>query len=90
MFSHGWDLSQIALKSLKLQGIWVNITLNCLDIVTNYQNSSEITRSRVRRGHEDESLLSLFKGGFITYNGKYMNAVEKFNSVLYYGGLFRI
>jgi putative hemolysin len=41
-----------------------------MDIITNYENSNAITRSRVRRGHEEESLLSLFPDGFITYVGK--------------------
>lgn len=90
MFLHGWDLNQINLKYPKLLVIWVILLFINLDIVTNYENSSEITRQRVRRGHEDESLLSLFKDGFITYAGKYQSYVEKFNSVLYYGGLFRI
>jgi hypothetical protein len=61
-----------------------------MDIITNYENSSFITKQRVRKGHEEESLLSLFKEGFITYNGKHMSFVEKYNHVLYYGGLFRI
>jgi putative hemolysin len=41
-----------------------------MDIITNYENSNEITRTRVRRGHEEESLLSLFPNGFITHTGK--------------------
>ena len=30
------------------------------DLLTNYENSNSITRSRVRLGHEEESLMSLF------------------------------
>jgi hypothetical protein len=45
-------------------------TAKYMDIVTNYENSTQITRQRVRRGHEEESLLSLFPNGFIVYQGK--------------------
>lgn len=52
-------------------------TSKYLDIVTNYENSNLITRSRVRKGHEEESLLSLFPDGFITYAGKKVSTQEK-------------
>lgn len=42
-------------------------TSKFMDIITNYENSNAITRTRVRKGHEEESLLSLFPQGFITY-----------------------
>ena len=37
------------------------------DVFTNYTNSYDITRQRVQRGHEEESLLSLFPQGFMIY-----------------------
>lgn len=40
-------------------------TSTYMDILTNYEQSDEITRQRVRKGHEEESLLSLFPKGFI-------------------------
>lgn len=49
----------------KLNSIEISETSKYLDMVTNYENSSDITRTRVRRGHEEESLLSLFPNGFI-------------------------
>lgn len=45
-------------------------TSKYMDIITNYENSNLITRQRVRKGHEEESLLSLFPKGFIIYQGK--------------------
>ncbi len=51
----------------KLNALQVSETSRYMDIVTNYENSNLITRSRVRKGHEEESLLSLFPEGFITY-----------------------
>lgn len=52
-------------------------TSKVIDVVTNYENSNLITRSRVRRGHEEESLLSLFPNGFITYTGYRMPIADK-------------
>ena len=48
----------------------ISHTSKYLDVITNYENSNDITRARVRRGHEEESLLSLFPNGFITYLGQ--------------------
>jgi hypothetical protein len=45
-------------------------TSKYMDIITNFENSNLITRQRVRKGHEEESLLSLFPKGFIIYQGK--------------------
>ena len=44
-------------------------TSKFFDVLTNYTNSWEITRVRVKRGHEEESLLSLFPGGFVINMG---------------------
>ena len=44
----------------KLDASQIAQTSSHMDVITNYENSSQITRQRVRRGHEDESLLSLF------------------------------
>jgi hypothetical protein len=52
-------------------------TSKYMDIITNYENSNLITRSRVRKGHEEESLLSLFPQGFMTYIGKKVLVSEK-------------
>lgn len=65
-------------------------TSRYMDIVTNYENSNLITRSRVRKGHEEESLLSLFPNGFITYIGKRIPASEKIASIIQNGAMFRI
>ena len=51
----------------KLDSFQISKTSGYMDIVTNYENSSEITRQRVRNGHEDESLLSMFPEGFIVF-----------------------
>jgi len=51
----------------KLNSEELSITTGYMDKVTNYENSSMITRNRVRKGHEDESLLSLFPNGFFIY-----------------------
>lgn len=48
-----------------------------MDVVTNYENSNAITRCRVRKGHEEESLLSLFPEGFVTFIGKRVPVSEK-------------
>jgi hypothetical protein len=52
-------------------------TAKFMDIITNYENSNLITRSRVQRGHEEESLLSLFPNGFINYVGTRVPVKEK-------------
>lgn len=52
-----------------------------MDIITNYENSNLITRSRVRKGHEEESLLSLFPEGFISYVGKKQTVKYKLGRV---------
>lgn len=54
----------------KLNSLEVTNSSKYMDIITNYENSSSITRTRIRRGHEDESLLSLFPNGFIIHVGK--------------------
>ncbi len=61
----------------KLNNQEITETSKYLDIITNYENSSEITRSRVRRGHEEESLLSLFPDGLVTYMGKRIPLADK-------------
>lgn len=53
----------------KLNAVEISETSRFMDIVTNYENSNLITRNRVRKGQEDESLLSLFPQGFIIYQG---------------------
>lgn len=65
-------------------------TAKYMDIVTDYENSNLITRQRVRRGHEEESLLSLFPNGFITYIGKRVPINDKLNQIKQNGGMFRI
>ena len=54
----------------KLNSLEITNSSKYMDIITNYENSSSITRTRVRRGHEDESLLSLFPNGFVIHLGK--------------------
>lgn len=51
----------------KLEAEQHTATSTYMDLVTNYENSNSITRTRVRRGHEEESLLSLFPNGFIVH-----------------------
>lgn len=61
-----------------------------MDLVTNYENSNLITRSRVRRGHEEESLLSLFPNGFITHQGKRVPLSDKINHINANGIMLRV
>lgn len=65
-------------------------TAKHLDIITNYENSNLITRQRVRKGHEEESLLSLFPDGFITYIGKKISVPVKIQQIKTTGAMFRI
>ena len=65
-------------------------TSKYMDIVTNFENSNLITRSRVRKGHEEESLLSLFPNGFINYVGKHVPLKEKMAAINQNGAMFRI
>lgn len=53
----------------KLEAEQYSYTSKYMDIITNFENSNLITRQRVRKGHEEESLLSLFPQGFIVYQG---------------------
>ena len=54
----------------KLDPVKLSESTGWMDKVTNYENSNLITRSRVRMGHEEESLLSLFPEGFVIFNGQ--------------------
>ena len=75
----------------KLDPEQYSYTSKYMDLITNYENSNLITRSRVRRGHEEESLLSLFPNGFITYQGKRTGHIsDKIAQIKAEGGLFRI
>lgn len=65
-------------------------TSTFMDMVTNYENSNLITRNRVRRGAEEESLLSLFPNGFVTYFGRRIPVSEKLQQVKQYGAMFRV
>ena len=65
-------------------------TSKFMDMVTNYENSNAITRNRVRRGAEDESLLSLFPQGFVTYNGSRVPVADKLASIKQCGAMFRV
>jgi hypothetical protein len=56
-----------------LSGDDLTRTAEYMDIITNYENGSDITRQRVRKGHEEESLLSLFPAGFIIHKGTHRN-----------------
>jgi hypothetical protein len=66
----------------KLNALQISETSRFMDIITNYENSNLITRARVRKGHEEESLLSLFPEGFITYQGKKQSAKFKQTKVI--------
>ena len=59
----------------KLEAEAYTATSTYMDLVTNYENSNLITRQRVRRGHEEESLLSLFPDGFIIHHGRRVGAL---------------
>ena len=61
-----------------------------MDIITNYENSSEITRNRVRKGAEDESFLSLFPQGFIIFQGKKQSLHVKLTKIKKQRAFFRI
>jgi len=74
----------------KLTSVQVTDTSKYLDIITNYENSSEITRTRVRRGHEEESLLSLFPKGFIILHGNRKPIADKLTQIKTNGALLRI
>lgn len=75
----------------KLDAEQYGYTSKYMDIITNYENSNLITRQRVRKGHEEESLLSLFPKGFIIYQGKRTGPLShKIDSIKQEGSLFRI
>jgi len=65
-------------------------TSRFMDMVTNYENSNLITRNRVRRGHEEESLLSLFPNGFVVHLGARVPLGDKLAQVRQLGAMFRI
>jgi hypothetical protein len=75
----------------KLEAEEYTYTSKYMDIITNNENSNSITRQRVRRGHEEESLLSLFPNGFIIYQGTRTSPLsDKLAQVRTQGSLFRI
>ena len=61
-----------------------------MDIVTNYENGTHITRARVRLGHEEESLLSLFSNGFVVHRGAHRPVAEKLQEMIQNGSMLRI
>lgn len=66
-------------------------TSKFFDVLTNYTNSWEITRVRVKRGHEEESLLSLFPGGFVINMGYRVGSLpERSASIKANGAMFKI
>lgn len=65
-------------------------TAEAMDILTDYVNSTEITRQRVRRGHEEESLLSLFPNGFVVHQGNHRNVQEKIAEMKSNGAMLRV
>jgi hypothetical protein len=74
----------------KLEAEAYTQTSKHMDLITNFENSNLITRQRVRRGHEEESLLSLYPNGFITYLGQRIPIEDKLASLRNNGGMFRI
>ena len=75
----------------KLEAEQHTATSTYMDIITNYENSNNITRTRVRRGHEEESLLSLFPNGFITHVGKRTSPIQdKLDHIRNNGAMLRI
>jgi len=74
----------------KLEAEQYTLTSKYMDIVTNYENSNLITRSRVRKGHEEESLLSLFPNGFLIHTGKRVPLNQKINDINQNGIMLRI
>lgn len=66
-------------------------TSKFFDVLTNYTNSWEITRVRVKRGHEEESLLSLFPSGFVIHMGYRVGTLpERSASIKVNGAMFKI
>ena len=74
----------------KLEAEQHTATSTYMDLVTNYENSNSITRTRVRRGHEEESLLSLFPNGFVIHQGRRAPLNEKIDTLKRNGGMYRI
>ena len=65
-------------------------TAHPLDLLTNYENSNLITRTRILRGHEDESLLSLFPEGFVAFIGSRVPLEDKVKEIIEKGAMFRV
>ena len=74
----------------KLDPAGLSATSDCALKLTNYESGSEITITKVRRGHEEESLMSLFPSGFITFQGHKVPLADKAASIKSEGGLFRV
>lgn len=74
----------------KLNAEEVTDTAGFMDIVTNYEHGTHITRARVRKGHEEESLLSLFPNGFLIHQGNHKNVAEKLQEMRAAGAMLRI
>jgi len=74
----------------KLTADEMSATAEVMDIVTNYENGTHITRARVRRGHEEESLLSLFPKGFVIHQGSHRNVEEKVSQMKEHGAMLRV
>ena len=62
-----------------------------MDVVTeNILSPREITRITVMQGHEDDTLLTFFKNGFICHDGPYMSLPERHAAIKEKGALYRV
>ena len=56
---------QLCWQGKKLTSEENSHTLEAMEIISNHINTSDMTRIRVRKGHEDESFLKFFPTGFV-------------------------
>lgn len=77
----------------RLNSYEITMTSKHFDELTNYTNCSEITRTRVQRGHEDDSFLGLFdhkKIGFVMFQGTRVSQEERKEKLEKEGALFKV
>jgi gelsolin len=56
---------QLCWQGKKLTSEENSHTLEAMEVISNHINTSDMTRIRVRKGHEDESFLKFFPSGFV-------------------------
>ena len=81
---------QICWQGPKLIGEQHAHTTEAMEIISDHINTSDMTRIRVRKGHEDEAFLGFFPNGFVILDETRVPIADFNAKMTGKGGMFRI